>query len=80
MLPEPEGVHGEQAQLLVGPHVPGQEAAEVRVTRVAAAVHGMAELRGGGQQRLRSVWSRDLVSTNHSSPCLDLHQSQLTLP
>ena len=36
--PEPEGVHGEQAELLVGAEVPRQEAADVRVPGVPPEV------------------------------------------
>ena len=53
MFPEPQGVHGGEPELLVGPHVPGQEAADVRVPGVAAAIYRVAIIEG--KQRLAVI-------------------------
>ena len=53
MFPEPQRVHGSEPELLVSPHVPGQEAADVRVPGVSAAIYRVTVIEG--KQRLAVI-------------------------
>jgi len=53
VLPEPDHVHGEEAQLFVSADVAGEKAADAGLTRVAPAVHRVGVVEG--QQRQRPV-------------------------
>ena len=58
MFSEPQRVQGGQAEVLVGPHVPGEEAADVRVPGVSPAVDRVAVIEG--QQRLAIIVGQTL--------------------